>query len=405
MGKSYLDPTIPLQKEMGDQIYGVLNGSTLEFIRQECEGEYLDDCAKEHRERRGMMIEKNVVPDIYKLCQQAKDAVGFKQNIDFYLVSDTDINAGSIESNDPVNHPHIIELNAGLVNLMSKQELLFVIGHEIGHLINGDGQLKKLTQFIYADKEEDDIPDFVSNRLELYDLLCELGADRYGYIACGGDLKTSILVIHKLAAGIDLTKMNISVDALIKENQKHLDYFMTSNKSIGSTHPVHPIRIQSLYLFSTAKSQDQLEKSMEDIEDRLNKLNEEDATLNYFYAAAGFLLSNVNGEASTLQKQTIVYRVGGKCWFPKEFISYVIENKNIEELYHDTIRLLVEMDEENKVVMMDFLLALAFVDGSITKKELDFIYDFGHKVGYSDDMVAAYIKELLPRNFRLNLTF
>lgn len=405
MGKSYLDPTIPLQKEMGDQIYGVLNGSTLEFIRQECEGEYLDDCAKEHRERRGMMIEKNVVPDIYKLCQQAKDAVGFKQNIDFYLVSDTDINAGSIESNDPVNHPHIIELNAGLVNLMSKQELLFVIGHEIGHLINGDGQLKKLTQFIYADTEEDDIPDFVSNRLELYDLLCELGADRYGYIACGGDLKTSILVIHKLAAGIDLTKMNISVDALIKENQKHLDYFMTSNKSIGSTHPVHPIRIQSLYLFSTAKSQDQLEKSMEDIEDRLNKLNEEDATLNYFYAAAGFLLSNVNGEASTLQKQTIVYRVGGKCWFPKEFISYVIENKNIEELYHDTIRLLVEMDEENKVVMMDFLLALAFVDGSITKKELDFIYDFGHEVGYSDDMVAAYIKELLPRNFRLNLTF
>ena len=405
MGKSYLDPTIPLQKEMGDQIYGVLNGSTLEFIRQECEGEYLDDCAKEHRERRGMMIEKNVVPDIYKLCQQAKDAVGFKKNIDFYLVSDTDINAGSIESNDPVNHPHIIELNAGLVNLMSKQELLFVIGHEIGHLINGDGQLKKLTQFIYADTEEDDIPDFVSNRLELYDLLCELGADRYGYIACGGDLKTSILVIHKLAAGIDLTKMNISVDALIKENQKHLDYFMTSNKSIGSTHPVHPIRIQSLYLFSTAKSQDQLEKSMEDIEDRLNKLNEEDATLNYFYAAAGFLLSNVNGEASTLQKQTIVYRVGGKCWFPKEFISYVIENKNIEELYHDTIRLLVEMDEENKVVMMDFLLALAFVDGSITKKELDFIYDFGHKVGYSDDMVAAYIKELLPRNFRLNLTF
>lgn len=405
MGKSYLDPTIPLQKEMGDQIYGVLNGSTLEFIRQECEGEYLDDCAKEHRERRGMMIEKNVVPDIYKLCQQAKDVVGFKQNIDFYLVSDTDINAGSIESNDPVNHPHIIELNAGLVNLMSKQELLFVIGHEIGHLINGDGQLKKLTQFIYADKEEDDIPDFVSHRLELYDLLCELGADRYGYIACGGDLKTSILVIHKLAAGIDLTKMNISVDALIKENQKHLDYFMTSNKSIGSTHPVHPIRIQSLYLFSTAKSQDQLEKSMEDIEDRLNNLNEEDATLNYFYAAAGYLLSNVNGEASTLQKQTIVYRVGGKCWFPKDFINYVIENKNIEELYHDTIKLLVEMDEENKVVMMDFLLALAFVDGSFTKKELDFIYDFGHEVGYSDDMVAAYIKELLPRNFRLNLTF
>ena len=405
MSKSYLDPTIPLQKEMGDQIYGVLNGSTLEFIRQECEGEYLDDCAKEHRERRGMMIEKNVVPDIYKLCQQAKDAIGFKQNIDFYLVSDTDINAGSIESNDPVNHPHIIELNAGLVNLMSKQELLFVIGHEIGHLINGDGQLKKLTQFIYADTEEDNIPDFVSNRLELYDLLCELGADRYGYIACGGDLKTSILVIHKLAAGIDLTKMNISLDALIKENQKHLDYFMNSDKSIGSTHPVHPIRIQSLYLYASANSQEQLERCMEEIEDRLNKLDEEDATLNYFYVTAGYLMANIDGEASESQKQAIVYSVGAKCWFPIEFINYVIENKNIEELYHNTIKLLIEKDDGNKVVMLDFLLSVAFADGGLSQNELNFIFDFGHEVGYSDDVIAAYIKELLPRHFRLNLTF
>ena len=55
MSKSFLDPTIPLQKEMGDQIFGMLNGSTLEFIRQECEAEYLDECAKEHREREGMM--------------------------------------------------------------------------------------------------------------------------------------------------------------------------------------------------------------------------------------------------------------------------------------------------------------------------------------------------------------
>ena len=405
MSKSFLDPTIPLQKEIGDQIYGALNGSTLEFIRHECEGEYLDDCAKEGRERNGMMIEKNVVPDIYKLCQQAKHAVGFKQNIDFYLVSDADINASSIASDNPDNHPHIIELNAGLVNLMSKQELLYVIGHEIGHLINGDAQLKKLTKFIYADKDEEDIPDYVSNRFELYDLLCELGADRYGYIACGGDLKTSILVIHKLAAGIDLTKLNISLDALIKENQKHLDYFMNSDKSVGSTHPVHPIRIQSLYLYATAKSQSQLEKSMEEIEDRFNKLDEEDATLNYFYVAAGYLMANIDGEASVTQKHSIVCRVGEKCWFPIEFIKYVLENKNIEELYHDTIKLLVEMDKDNKVVMLDYLLSIAFIDGDFSQEELNFIYDFGHEVGYSDDIIAGCIKRLLPRSFRLNLTF
>jgi hypothetical protein len=45
--KKFLDPTITLQKVMGDQIYEALNGPVVEYIRQESVAESYDDRTKE----------------------------------------------------------------------------------------------------------------------------------------------------------------------------------------------------------------------------------------------------------------------------------------------------------------------------------------------------------------------
>lgn len=141
--KTFLDPTITLQKVIGDQIYEALNGPVVEYIRQESVAESYDDKIKELQEYNNMMIEEKTFPDLYRICMQAKQAIGFEQDIDFYVTADSSINASSIATNKPDKQPHVIELNSGLVQLLSEKELLFVVGHEIGHLINGDSQLKK----------------------------------------------------------------------------------------------------------------------------------------------------------------------------------------------------------------------------------------------------------------------
>ena len=48
--KKFLDPTITMQKVIGDQIYEALNGPVLEYIRQECVAEKADDKIKELQE-------------------------------------------------------------------------------------------------------------------------------------------------------------------------------------------------------------------------------------------------------------------------------------------------------------------------------------------------------------------
>lgn len=399
--KKFLDPTITLQKVIGDQIYEALNGPVMEYIRQECDAGAADDVTKELQEHNNMMIEEKTFPDLYRICMQAKQAIGFEQDIEFYVTADSSINASSIATNKPDKQPHVIELNSGLVQLMSEKELLVVVGHEIGHLINGDAQLRKLRNFIY--KEKDKVPDFITSRLNLYRLLSELSADRYGYIACGGDEETAITTEYKISSGIDISKMHVQLQALIEENKKHLDYFLKSDRFVGETHPVHPIRIYCLHLYATCKTQKQLDKAMEKIEDRFYQLSEEDATFNFFFVAAGWLLGNTDGEITDVQYQQILNLVGKRCWFPKEFVQKVLDEHDLEQLYHHSIKLLVEHDKDNKVLMLDYLLSIAFIDGAFTENKLHFIYRYGHEVGLEDQEIAACISELFSRHFSINV--
>lgn len=70
--KKFFDPTITLQKVIGDQIYEALNGPVVEYIRQESVAESYDDKIKELQEYNNLMIEEKTFPDLYRICMQAK---------------------------------------------------------------------------------------------------------------------------------------------------------------------------------------------------------------------------------------------------------------------------------------------------------------------------------------------
>ena len=402
MSKTFYRPTITLQKTIGDQLYEMLQGPVFEYIRNECEGEENDESIREEQEVSAMLISERVFPNLFRLCQQAKDALNFEEDINFYITSRPDINAWSLSSNAHDKHPHTIELYSGLVNLMSEKELLFIIGHEIGHIINGDSQLRKLKNFIYQ-KQELDLT--IKYRFDIYNLLCELGADRYGYIACDGDEEACIKAMYKLVSGFHLENVQINVQALIEENQKHLDYFMHDrDKHIGTTHPVHPIRIHSLHIYATAQTEDELELEMEKISNRFDyNLTEEDSTFNFFYVAAGVLIGTIDHELSEDQKWKIIYYLGAGSLFPVELFNHIREQYDLESLYHNTIRLLLAKDINNKEHMLNYLLDIAFSDGYFSVNELHFIYRFGHEVGWNDKQIAKIIEASFRDYFSPNL--
>ena len=71
------------------------------------------------------------------MLQTATERLGFKEPIDLYVVNDDSVNACAVQSFAPNQH-HAIFLNSALVNKLSDDEILSVIGHEVGHLMERD---------------------------------------------------------------------------------------------------------------------------------------------------------------------------------------------------------------------------------------------------------------------------
>ena len=80
-----------------------------------------------------VLLNSAIAPRIYTIYSEIQQKLGFDQLIDFYLQSHTEVNAFSINGFGIV--PHIISFTSALIQLMTDDELRFVIGHEIGHLI------------------------------------------------------------------------------------------------------------------------------------------------------------------------------------------------------------------------------------------------------------------------------
>ena len=102
--------------------------------------------------------------------------------MDYYVTGDSSINAFSIAAEDS-EHPHIVNVNSELFNLMDEDELKFVIGHELGHLINQDTALRRLIHFVYP-PESTQIPITLQYKIHLHDNLAELVADPWIWRRC-----------------------------------------------------------------------------------------------------------------------------------------------------------------------------------------------------------------------------
>ena len=220
---AHLNLAIPLEQELGKQIYNALQGSVVEMIIKSATDESSDAYWRSRMEGHCMKVDKDLLPAFHALCQDVMKRLDIKEKVDFYVTGDSDLNAFSVAAEDE-GQPHIVNINSAMFDLMSEDELRFVVGHELGHLINKDTALKRLIYFVFP-PDSTEIPITMQHKIRLHDQLAELVADRYGYLACG-DLNACVTAFYKMSSGLDLAKMNVSIEALLADNRKRLDYFL-----------------------------------------------------------------------------------------------------------------------------------------------------------------------------------
>ena len=136
-----LDPKIKLKDYLFSRIYNALQGDVVNWILDKAEYISDDKDWREHVNGNYMKLDEHLLPDYFHLCQDIHSTLGLDEPEEYYVTGNASINAYSVLAQKKDN-PHIVVVNSALFDLMTKDELKFVIGHELGH--------KRCIQWIYC---------------------------------------------------------------------------------------------------------------------------------------------------------------------------------------------------------------------------------------------------------------
>lgn len=396
-----LQPGIKLEQALAGQIYHALQGDVVRFILKNAQDTTDDDYWRSRMEGHCMKVDEKLLGNFYRLCMDVKERLGFNDPVDFYVTGDSTINAFSIAAEDE-KHPHIVNVNSELFNLMSEDELRFVIGHELGHLMNHDTALRRLINFVYP-PQATQIPVTLQYKIHLHDNLAELVADRYGYIACG-NLEACVTAFFKMASGLDLEKMEVSIEDLLSDNSKHLDYFLKGGGMSHYDHPVNPIRIQAINLFANAKTQDELEKGIAELIQILLKVGNSplDGPMSTFVATAGIITAKIDGDISKEEYEHIVQALSGNNIFPKALLDDIY-NADVDALFEQSINEILNINPGLKSNLLEYIISIVLADRQIGEKEVNFVYGIGQALKLSAKEISIIFASMIQRNFNPSL--
>lgn len=391
-----LDPTIEIQQIIRKQLEGALQGDVLTEVRRATQGAQIEFEQRAQMAATGLKITENTMPALYDLCQEVKNDLEFTQDIDFYIQGDGDINAYAYISED-AGKPHIIVVNSALFNLMDDQELKYIIGHEIGHLFNKDSYIRRLFNFIYP--VEEGAPEIILSRMKQYDQLAEYAADRYGYNACM-DLGAAVTALYKLSCGIDLKKMEVSLDSLIDQNFDKANELINNGIINKSDHPDIPLRIHAMLLYANCKTIKALEENMAVLFESIPGMyhSDVDYQMALFSAAAGIRLAMKDGKMDKSEKDMIIEEIAKYDLEPSKIFKKVMK-EDVDTIFEQSMSFVIDKDPNKAIDMLRFYVELAFADKIFSKEELNGVMDFGRSLGLDESIIYEAIADEIREHY------
>lgn len=206
----------------------------------------------------GLRLTRAMAPDVAECLQECRAVLGFDHPVEIYVRPDPVFNAGAIKG---LHAPHIIVLTSHLLEAFSPEELRFVIGHELGHMVLDHFGIPMPATASIEDMAGRMVSHANALRLYVWCRSAEISADRLGLLCCS-DPKAAARGFFKLASGLssprveaDLESYATQVESLAstpearskpQDDDETLDCF--------STHPYSPLRVRAVVAFSKSRT-------------------------------------------------------------------------------------------------------------------------------------------------------
>lgn len=249
-----LNPIIIQRKNLHKKLWDDVrpqNANDLEWEIGAYEYNFFEECGF------NFPIEINTAPKLYKLCQSVKEKLNVQEDVWFQIKNRIGIRGNAIVSGNNA-YPSIVRLSAAAINQLNEDELSFLIGHELGHVINKDVIVSFYFDVKYG---KDGASSKLTHSMNVYTLFSELEADRYGYLACG-NMEAYISFLYKCRCGLDFSISGVSFRQFMEGNHNRAQFFIKGGHMGSDTHPYDAIRIEALHIYATSIDAHELNSRM-----------------------------------------------------------------------------------------------------------------------------------------------
>ena len=198
----------------------------------------------------GIHVTPKTSPELYEIVEACARELGMA--IPYVIVSNSmrGLNACTCGT----NQFSFIMISSLLPMVMKKEELCFVIGHEMGHLAMGHALYHTAAQILgsatgFIPVVGSYVSAAVTYPINAWNRRSEITADRAGLICCK-DLEVAKKSLFRLEAGLYSAK-GVDIDEYVEESER-----MLANSHLGKltefkySHPIIPKRIRALELFA-----------------------------------------------------------------------------------------------------------------------------------------------------------
>lgn len=190
----------------------------------------------------GYRVDQSITPKLFQLGRMLTQILRLVQPLDLFVWPSHEQNAFCLPSRK--GNRLVMCLNSGLIASLGSQELLFVMGHEVGHALLKHGAT------LHIDFDNPHFSPLEVVRLRALERAQEISCDRFGVLACQ-DVRAASSALFKIASG--LTEKWISFDETAYS--QHFDELSSMAEVIdledaSRTHPLVPLRVKAMILFA-----------------------------------------------------------------------------------------------------------------------------------------------------------
>ena len=186
-------------------------------------------------------IDKEIFPKVGEAIETVFKRIKIENVFNFFITADNNQANASCNLMTSASRPDIV-LTSRLIELLSLEELQFVIGHEVAHFV--------YQHALYPNHNNISETNLKLNVLNL-SRAAEISADRIGFLACS-NLDAALKANFKLASGLSEKHFNFKPSTYL-DQLRDLEDLGKSSTELWSTHPSFLIRMQSLIWFSMTK--------------------------------------------------------------------------------------------------------------------------------------------------------